>query len=398
MDKVIFDPIHGYMTFDSFILKVIDTPEFQRLRNIKQLGLTYYSFPGASHNRFEHCLGVSYLAGEIITTIKHNQPELEISDLMVRKVKLAGLLHDIGHFCFSHTFDDQIISNTTKKVYHEDRSKLIIDYMYNKYDFMKELIKDDWEDIKNMIDPNDKNIGFIYEIVANKNTGLDCDKFDYLKRDAYNIGMYNTIDYSRLIKQVRVIDNTLCYPKNTSYIIYELFHNRYNMHKQVYKHKCTLELDEMIADILVDANKVYKFTKNIENVETYFEFTDEILYKIKFSNNPELDDAKKLIDRISRRDLYKVIGKYDISERKKVEAILKEKGIDNDVRLKEISFGFFHKNDNPINDINFYNLEDKNTKFNMSSKEVSKIFPKKYKEKYLYLFSKNASIDPLSTT
>ena len=101
-NKKIYDPIHKYMDFESILFKFIDTIEFQRLKNIKQLGVCYYVFSGASHNRFEHSLGVAHLCGKLLLFLKNNQPELNITDRDIILIKIAGLMHDIGHSCFSH--------------------------------------------------------------------------------------------------------------------------------------------------------------------------------------------------------------------------------------------------------------------------------------------------------
>ena len=106
MKKLIFDPVHNYIELDRELLDIIDTPEFQRLRNIKQLGIAYRVFIGASHNRFEHSIGVSYLCGLLLKNLKERQPELYITDRDILLVKIAGLCHDLGHACFSHFFDD----------------------------------------------------------------------------------------------------------------------------------------------------------------------------------------------------------------------------------------------------------------------------------------------------
>ena len=105
-NKVIYDVIHGYVKISDLCLKIIDTPEFQRLRNLKQLGLTYLIFPSANHTRFEHSLGVSYLAGEMLKHLKNKQPELEITEREIELIKIAGLWHDLGHGPFSHFFDN----------------------------------------------------------------------------------------------------------------------------------------------------------------------------------------------------------------------------------------------------------------------------------------------------
>ncbi|XP_018526907.1 deoxynucleoside triphosphate triphosphohydrolase SAMHD1-like [Lates calcarifer] len=107
--KVFNDPIHGHVELHPLLIKIIDTPQFQRLRNIKQLGGTYFVFPGASHNRFEHCIGVGYLAGRLVQALNERQPELLISRRDILCVQIAGLCHDLGHGPFSHMFDGMFI-------------------------------------------------------------------------------------------------------------------------------------------------------------------------------------------------------------------------------------------------------------------------------------------------
>uniref|UniRef100_A0A4W6BR19 HD/PDEase domain-containing protein n=1 Tax=Lates calcarifer TaxID=8187 RepID=A0A4W6BR19_LATCA len=107
--QVFNDPIHGHVELHPLLIKIIDTPQFQRLRNIKQLGGTYFVFPGASHNRFEHCIGVGYLAGRLVQALNERQPELLISRRDILCVQIAGLCHDLGHGPFSHMFDGMFI-------------------------------------------------------------------------------------------------------------------------------------------------------------------------------------------------------------------------------------------------------------------------------------------------
>jgi HD superfamily phosphohydrolase len=99
------DSIHGYINLSSLQLSLVDTPQFQRLRQLKQVGTCYFVYPGASHNRFEHSLGVSHLAGELIDRLDKDQPDLEINERDKQNLRVAGLCHDLGHGPFSHVFD-----------------------------------------------------------------------------------------------------------------------------------------------------------------------------------------------------------------------------------------------------------------------------------------------------
>ena len=136
-----FDKIHKNIPVDIILCNIIDTPEFQRLRNIKQLGMGNNVFIGATHTRFEHSIGVAHLCGALISGIKIKQPELHISDRDVILVKVAGLLHDIGHACFSHFFDDFFLKGalegTDKEqwIKHEYRSEMLLRHMIEKYEF-----------------------------------------------------------------------------------------------------------------------------------------------------------------------------------------------------------------------------------------------------------------------
>lgn len=114
--RTVYDPIHGHLEFDDYVWEIIDTPEFQRLRNLFQLGNCSYVFPGATHTRFEHSIGVAYLSNRLshhlIKSSKENKTFnfFDInSESNVRCVTLAGLLHDLGHGPFSHLFDRKVI-------------------------------------------------------------------------------------------------------------------------------------------------------------------------------------------------------------------------------------------------------------------------------------------------
>ena len=130
MGKIFQDAVHGLIELSDIAIKIIDTPEFQRLREIKQLGAAYYVFSSASHNRFEHSLGVAYLAKKCLKELRSNQPELNISDNDILCVEVAGLCHDLGHGPFSHIYDDVFLAkkleSTHRYRHHEMRSIAIL--------------------------------------------------------------------------------------------------------------------------------------------------------------------------------------------------------------------------------------------------------------------------------
>eukprot|EP00474_Spongospora_subterranea_P008918 CRZ09376.1 hypothetical protein [Spongospora subterranea] len=107
--KQIMDPIHGLIDIDPELIQMIDTPQFQRLRNISQMGPSSYVFPGATHKRFGHSIGTSSVAGDLLDNISRAQPDLKITPRETLLIKAAGLCHDLGHGPLSHSFDNFMV-------------------------------------------------------------------------------------------------------------------------------------------------------------------------------------------------------------------------------------------------------------------------------------------------
>ena len=338
--KVIFDQIHKYMKFDNLLLKIIDTVEFQRLRNIKQLGLCYYVFPGASHNRFEHSLGVSYLSGYMIEMLKNKQPELNITERDILLVKVAGLIHDLGHVCFSHFFDNHFLSERIPNSdfrHHEYRSCKLFEFIIKKYKI--DLNDDEIKIINRMINP-DINDSFLYQIVCNKINGLDCDKFDYIVRDTYNIGLAYSFDVMRLIDQAKVINNKICFRSKCSFDISDLYYTRYKLHKQIYTHSVVRAIEYMVLDIINILDKRLNLVEMILDVKKISELTDNILDKCYILNDKK---CIKLLERIRTRDLYKMV----------YEGNKLYKDLDN-VIIDNNKLNYSMNDKNPLNFVNLY--------------------------------------------
>ncbi|KDO66224.1 hypothetical protein CISIN_1g030373mg [Citrus sinensis] len=144
--KNVHDNVHGNIYLDPLALKFIDTEQFQRLRDLKQLGVTHLVYPGAVHSRFEHSLGVYWLAGAAIQKLKQNQGlELGIDNFDIQTVKLAGLLHDVGHGPFSHLFEREFLPRVVSgcKWSHEQMSLKMVDHIVDEHhiDLDFEMIK-----------------------------------------------------------------------------------------------------------------------------------------------------------------------------------------------------------------------------------------------------------------
>uniref|UniRef100_A0A3Q3GNL1 Deoxynucleoside triphosphate triphosphohydrolase SAMHD1 n=1 Tax=Kryptolebias marmoratus TaxID=37003 RepID=A0A3Q3GNL1_KRYMA len=314
-NKVFNDPIHGHVELHPLLIRFIDTPQFQRLRNIKQLGGTYFVFPGASHNRFEHSIGVGYLAGQLVQALNERQPELLISRRDILCVQIAGLCHDLGHGPFSHMFDGIFMpkARPAKSWKHETVSLAMFDHLVEDNGLkpvMKEhglLLPQDLDFIKEQIaGPLNTNSGprqkqwpykgrtpdksFLYEIVANKRNGIDVDKWDYFARDCHHLGIQNNFDYRRTLKFARVCEvdgqKQICFRDKEEGNLYDMFHTRYRLHQRAYQHKVGNIIETMITDAFLKANehiqiegsggKKFTLSEAIHDRVAYTKLTDNI--------------------------------------------------------------------------------------------------------------------------
>ena len=357
--KVIYDVIHGYIKVSPLCIKIIDTPEFQRLRHLKQLGLTYLIFPSANHSRFEHSLGVMFLAGEMLKHLKSKQPELNITDREIELVKIAGLCHDLGHGPFSHFFDNYFLKHINYKNEHEDRSCNLLNYIIDTYKIdINELER---KQIFNMINPDDNclkdNRSFLYKIVNNKINGIDVDKFDYIKRDSFFLGMSFGFDSSRIIKQSRVIDGELCFLDKTFYDIQELFEVRDKLHRRVYQHHTNTVLDYMVLDIFKDISGIIDFKSMIDNQNSFYKLDDNFLWRLDHS----------IVYRLKKRLFYKYLDDFKEKDSGNILSIKENYG--DSLIIHNVEFGY---DKDMFNEIYFYKFNKDNLKFKKEFKHFEK--------------------------
>jgi HD superfamily phosphohydrolase len=321
--KLIFDNIHQYIHISPIAKMIIDSVPFQRMRHIQQLGVASYVFPSAKHTRFEHSIGVYYLAGRLLENIKKNSTDLELSDRTIELVKIGGLCHDIGHGIYSHVFDNLILNDvddTNENKTHEIRSCKLVEYIINKYvnNINMFIEPSEIKFIQDIINPSKNNTGYIYQIVSNNLNGIDVDKFDYIIRDSYNIGIKNNFDCSRILDEVKVIDDKICYPKQTYFHLCNLFTTRYYLHKQIYTHKTIIAIEYMIYDIIKLLEPHLGLTESINDFDEFVKYTDEyIINYLNFvnNNNENIFLARNILKRIQTRQLYKFIGEYTITKK-----------------------------------------------------------------------------------
>jgi deoxynucleoside triphosphate triphosphohydrolase SAMHD1 len=277
----IYDPIHGFISITSLMKQFINTEEFQRLRDLKQLGATTFVFPSANHTRFEHSIGVSHLAGLMIESLKKNGLET-ITERNIELCRLAGLLHDIGHGPFSHLYDDYV--KDSKEPDHEERGCVIIRNMVKKY---KIPLKDfEVDDIIKMINPSDdEKFHWKYQIVANKINQLDVDKLDYIQRDCFYLGMKCAGEYSRIINDATVFimnekKSVIAWPIKLQYEIFQLFATRYRLHKQVYNHPNIKACEFIIIEMLKILRQKSIILKNFGDSIIYCKYVDYLRNKL----------------------------------------------------------------------------------------------------------------------
>lgn len=361
---------------------IIDTPEFKRLHNLRQLGATYLVYPSANHTRFEHSLGVSHLAKKLLLSLKEKNPDKNITDELIELVQIAGLIHDIGHGPFSHLYDDYIIGTNDMK--HEERGIEIFKNMVKENTMP--FTEDEVRFITSLINPNEnaKN-NWLFQIVANKYCSIDVDKIDYIQRDSYHLGFGLSEKYERLITMCDIKkfegNMVLVWPDKLQDEIISLFETRYRLHKKVYCHHTVKSCEYIITDLL--NNIIYN-----SNLEFKCLYDDIISF-------PFSEIIRDLKDKLDKRELPKMIGEKIVT----VCNNNKEKQEDIEGRLNEIinmltiggitnrgimkcKIGFISGNgENPLKNVVYFN---KNKQRAYKMKNYSSFMAPKNCQEYIY--------------
>jgi len=309
--KVLRDPIHGYIHIDyQIIWDCLNAPEFQRLRRIHQLGATFQVYHTAEHSRFSHSLGVYEIVRRMINEIKEIKIALNEHEKIT--VLLAGLLHDIGHGPFSHSFEH--ISRFSHEEYTVNlitKDSKIFEILFSENEYLPQEVAS----VINHTHPNK----LLSQMVSSQ---LDADRMDYLLRDSYFTGTsYGNFDLERVLRSIRIEDNKLVIKESGIHTIEDYIMARYHMYWQVYYHPTSRSFEALLAKIfkrylyLVDNEpevvaeiKVFNaFKEDCQLSNKEFHALDEMTCYYGFTQMTHCQDTilSDLADRILNRRLFK---------------------------------------------------------------------------------------------
>ncbi|MCU0400948.1 MAG: HD domain-containing protein [Algoriphagus sp.] len=317
--KILNDPVYGFITIPSeLIFAIIDHPYFQRLRRIRQLGLTDFVYPGALHTRFHHALGAMHLMSITLDNLRIKGTE--ITDEEYEAALIAILLHDIGHGPFSHALEYSLLNG----IPHEELSLMTIELLNEQFGGKLNLAL--------TIFKNQYDRKFLNQLVSSQ---LDIDRLDYLQRDCFFTGVSEgTIGADRIIKMMAVKDGQLVIEEKGIYSIENFLSARRLMYWQVYLHKTTVSAEKMLINLIQRA-------KNLAQSGMNFHVTEE--FEFFMQNQLSLEDFKRqprLLENFLQLDDFDIWGAIKLWKRSE------------DYVLRNISQMFLTRNLYKINLVN----------------------------------------------
>lgn len=281
--KIINDPLYGFINIPSeLVFDVIETPIFQRLRRINQMGLADFVYPGALHTRFHHALGAMHLMGRTLDNLREKGHEITSQEY--EAALLAILLHDVGHGPFSHSMENVLIKN----INHEEFSLMLMKKINKSFNGALVLAIEMFT--------NQYSRPFFYQLISSQ---LDVDRLDYLNRDSFFTGVSEgTIGAERIIKLFDIIDDNIVVEEKGIYSVENFLNARRLMYWQVYLHKTGLAADKMLVKIIKRARFLAKKSSSMliphSSINHYLK--DNITHQDLIENPDRLDNFSSLDD------------------------------------------------------------------------------------------------------
>ncbi len=296
------DPIHGFIGVTSLEKEVIDSAPYQRLRRIKQLSGGHFVYPTAEHTRFGHCLGAMFLASRLGEKLL---PDLELGEDELQEIRVAALLHDIGHGPFSHVFEEILLES--RQMNHEDVTEWII-----RKSELGDILSNHGISPARVADlvrgrRKRREDAILAGIVAGQ---IDADKMDYLVRDSFYCGVsYGLIDQDRLIESAEVgKDCALEFSLAARGVLEAFLVARYEMFMNVYYHKTVRSVEIMLVKLMTSANSVLHLT-DFRTPEEFLKLDDvsivSTVREIDPSESSDAAEAVEMVNRLDSRRLYK---------------------------------------------------------------------------------------------
>ncbi len=302
--KYIRDPVFGYIGITEVEKNIIDTYPVQRLRRIKQLSVSNIAYPGGNHSRFSHAIGTMDLAGRIVEGLRR---VVEISDEDWQLVRLAGLLHDVGHGPFSHSSESVLSSRLGLS--HEDLGEKVI----KESSLADEIEKQgfDSDELAELIFGEPSKEKYLKQIITSQ---FDADKMDFLLRDSYFTGVeYGKIDVQRLIQVMEVIDGDIAIDRKALSALETFMIARYEMFLNVYYHHAVRAAEIMLRKAMDNAHDFLGLT-TFDDIEDFLSLVDADVTsglrkldpsKYEGEEKRRAEIAKETFQRLERRELIK---------------------------------------------------------------------------------------------
>lgn len=280
-EKVFRDPVHNYITVNHpVIYDLINSKEFQRLRRVKQVSTTVFTFHGAEHSRFSHCLGVYEIARRVTEIFDTKFPEIWDSNENLLTM-VAALLHDVGHGAYSHTFEKLFDTD------HEAITQEIITSPDTEVNAILRGVSPDFpENVASVINHTYHN----KQVVQLISSQIDCDRMDYLLRDSYYSGArYGQFDLTRILRVIRPTADGIVFEYNGMHAVEDYIVSRFQMYMQVYFHPASRAMEVLLQNLLKRAKYLYHIDSH------FFEKTSPNLIPF-LANQASLADYLSLDD------------------------------------------------------------------------------------------------------